>query len=481
MKKIYGFFCLALVACAVLLSSCQEDEKSPAKPGNVRFTLQPRATGDAANGRTAQNLPEGAKLYVSIENTSGEQIYNLKEVTLVSMGDYVISEPLALNTGDYVLTEFIVANEQVSYVTPREGSPLAQWVDDPLPIAFSVEDNTLAGLDVQVLPFDDDHTPQDFGYIGFDIVVAPYPYFNLSVFAPTGDAFEFIPVHAYILEGTDTLYDEVLPAGINKIAFVGDLYDDDNLTRYKLVLQQPGYSGYAKEFSIKTLRQELEDAGKNAWEVTLHPAFTFVTLYGRKYAAFEIHGPEDHLTVDWGDGTIEPIALAESSTRSITHEYEGEGSYFVSVYGSGLAKVEDFRLTFSKQVTLDHLPRLREVRMSFGQAPPVIDFTHNPELNYIELIRADVQSILLAEDASVEAIFLDGNENTFLASSLDHVLHVSYRAAVEGRVPLGALGLAGYVPPAGPLFLIVTPSPDALEELRALRDVYGWSISPDEF
>jgi hypothetical protein len=475
MKKIYGFFCFILVACAVLLSSCQEDEKSPAKLGTVRFTLQQKATG--TNGRIAQDLPEGAKLYVSIENTAGEQIYNLKEVTLVSMGDYVISEPLALNTGDYVLTEFIVANEQVSYVTPREGSPLAQWVDDPLPIAFSVQDNTIASLDVQVLPFDDDHTPQDFGYIGFDIVVAPYPYFNLSVFAPTGDAFEFIPTHAYILEGDDTIYSEVLPAGTNKIAFVGDMQ-----AIYRLVLEQPGYSRYVMCFSLPTLLDGLESLGKRALEVTLHPAFTFVT-WSNGGAAFDVVGSSlDGLTVDWGDGTVEPLVPSESN--QVEHEYTGDNAhYFVSVYGEGLSNIEGLEFYYDfgslNEITLNHLPKLKRFRLGFAQAPPVIDFTHNPEIDDIQLIVANARAIVLAEDATVGQILLMGNNNTFLQSSLDHVIDVSYRAAVEGRQTVGTLGLVTLY--TAPPRLIVTPSPEALEKLRALRDVYGWNISPDEF
>jgi hypothetical protein len=95
------------------------------------------------------------------------------------------------------------------------------------------------------------------------------------------------------------------------------------------------------------------------------------------------------------------------------------------------------------------------------------------------LIVANARAIVLAEDATVGQILLMGNNNTFLQSSLDHVIDVSYRAAVEGRQTVGTLGLVTLY--TAPPRLIVTPSPEALEKLRALRDVYGWNISPDEF
>lgn len=327
------------------------------------------------------------------------------------------------------------------------------------------------------MPFEDDHTPQNFGYIGFDIVVAPYPYFNLSVFAPTGDAFEFIPVHAYILEGDDTIYSEVLPAGTNKIAFVGDMQ-----TIYRLVLEQPGYSRDVIYFSLSTLLDGLESQGKRALEVTLQPALTFVT-WSNSGAAFRFYGNStDELTVDWGDGTVEP--LVRELGEIAVHEYDGsQEHYFVSVYGNDLSNIDELGFAYDvgslDEITLDHLPALKTFRLGFAQAPPVIDFTHNPEIEDIQLIVANARAILLAEDATVGQILLMGNNNTFLQSSLDHVIDVSYRAAVEGRQPVGTLGLVTMY--TTPPRLIVTPSPDALEKLRALRDVYGWSISPGDF
>jgi hypothetical protein len=483
MKKIYSLFCLALVACIMLLSSCQEDEKSPARPGTVRFTLRRQATVDGANGRIAETLPEGSILHVSIQDAAGEEIYRLHGLTLVNLGDYVISEPLALNTGDYVLTEFIVTHDVVSYVTPQEGSPMAEWVDDPLPIEFTVEDNTVAGLEVQVLPFEETDTPEDFGYVGFAIDVTPYPFFNLSVFAPASTGFEFTPVQAYILEGSDTIYREALPAGSNKIAFVGDLYDD-TFTVYQLVLMQPGYRRYTLDFRLEALLEYLTANGKKALEVTLQPAFTFGTLYTNE-AAFDIYGSAiETLTVDWGDGTVEQITPAIEN--HIVHPYAGGyARYFVSVYGSDLNKVEELQFAYDdgslQSIALDYLPGLRKFELVTAVAPAVIDFSQNPNIQHIDVLLANARSIVLAENAAIPIIRLWGNGNTFLSSSLDHIIDVSYRAAVEGRLPVGTLGLSTWYEMPGPEKLIATPSPAALEKLRALRDVYGWHISPDDF
>jgi hypothetical protein len=478
MKEIHGFFCLTLLACAMLLSSCQEDEKSPVKPGNVRFAINPRLKTDAAGGRATQDLPEAARLYVTIKNASGEEVYSLHEVTLVALGDYVVSQPLALDAGDYVLTEFIVANEEVSYVAPQEGSPLASWVDDPLPIPFSVHDNNIAALDVQVLSFDEIDTPQDFGYVGFNIEVAPYPYFNLSVFKPEGNTFAFTPVHAYILDGSDTLYNEMLPAGINKIAFVGDM---DGI--YDLVLIQSGFRKHTQTFVLRYLLEGVVLAGKKAVEVTLQPAFTFVT-WGNSGAAFRAYGSSlDELTVDWGDGTIEPVY--QESASQAEHEYDGtQAHYFVSVWGNDLNNIDELSFAYDfgslNEIALQHLPALETFRLGFAQAPPLIDFSHNPNINNIQLIVSLARAIKLAEDASIQQILLMGNGHSFLSNSLDHIIEVSYQAAVSGRQPFATLGLVTMYEP-GPPRLIATPSPGALEKLRALRDIYGWNISPDDF
>ncbi|MBT1686982.1 hypothetical protein [Dawidia soli] len=477
MKIIHKVFCLTLLTYAAFLSSCQEDDNNPARPGTVRFTLQHRVSADAPDGRVTQSLPEGAKLYVSIATTAGEEVYSLREVTLVNMGGYAVSEPLALNTGDYILTRFIVAGDQVSYVAPQEGSPLAQWVEDPLPIAFTVEDNTIAGLQVQVLPFDETNAPQDFGYVGFGIQVAAYPYFNLSVFTLNENGLAFIPVRASILQGADTVFSQALPAGINAIAFVGDME-----AIYQLVLEQPGYARYTVDFTLPTLLETLISSGKKALEIALRPAFTFVTRYNRG-AAFSVVGSSlDELTVDWGDGTIEPLVPVIAD--QVEHEYTGDKDhYFVSVYGNDLNHIEELGFFYDfgslKEITLDNLPALRRFRQGFAAAPPVVDFSHNPVLHEIEMIIANARSIVLAEDATVRYILLMGNNDTFQQSSLDHIIDVSYRAAVEGRMPVGTLALETMY--TVPRRLIVTPSSDALEKLRALRDVYGWSISPDEF
>jgi hypothetical protein len=477
MNKIYKFFCLTLMAGA-LLSSCQEDEKSPAKPGTVRFTLRQKA---AANGRVTQALPEGARVLVSITTPTYEDIYNQKEIALVNMGGYFISEPLALDAGDYVLQELLVVSDRLLYVAPRQESPMAQWVGHALPIPFSVGNNNITGLEVEVLPYIEGHeTPEDFGYAGFGIAVAPYPYFNLSVFGIQGHAMEFLAARAVILDGTDTVYHQSLPAGTNKIAFVGDME-----AIYQLVLEAPGHARYTYDFTLPNVLEQLALSGKKAIEFTLSPAFTFVTRYNNE-AAFRIEGaPVDELTIDWGDGTVEPYD--EDDANNVTHEYAGDNAhYFVSVYGSDLDKIEELQFAYSggslNSITLDHLPALRKFRMVTAEAPSVVDFTHNANINHIELLLTNARSIVLAENATVARIHLDGNGNTFLTSAIDHVIDVSYRAAVEGRLPVGTLGLSTwYEQPVNPPRLIATPSPDALEKLRALRDVYGWHISPADF
>jgi hypothetical protein len=470
MKKVSWLFCLSMLACAMLFPSCQEDEKSPARPGDVRFAVRPKPGKDGAAGRNASALPSGATLYVTVVNAAGEVVYDLKKVTLINVGNSVISQPLSLEPGNYTLTEFIVADSQVSYATPKQGSTLAQWVDDPLPIPFTVHDDDVTELGVEVLPFGDGYTPEDFGYVSFNITVAPFPYFKLSVFKPEGETLTLSPVHAYVIDGIDTIYSQSLPAGTNDIAFVGS---QERL--YELVLVQSGYGKYTRPFILQDL---IPDLSGNPLTATLDPAFTFVTRWGFD-VAFRIHGPADNLFIDWGDGDVMPVAAIRDIADRVEHAYGREGQFFVSVYGSDLSSVNGLEFYYGDgsalEVTLDHVPALRQFDMSFADSPEVIDFSHNPHISSIQMAVSNVRAFILPEAPPLHDVSLV-YQTGFSQTSLDELIHAAYLNAVTNNVWQGWLYLSDT--PNGSGF-IAYPSEQSLQELRALRDSYNWIIWPE--
>lgn len=471
MKKVSWFFCLSMLACAMLFPSCQEDEKDPARPGDVRFAIRPQPGKDGSTtGRKASALPSGAKLYVTVVNAAGEVVFDLKEVTLITLGESVVSQPLSLAPGNYTLTEFIVADSQVSYATPKQGSPLAQWVDDPLPVPFTVYDEDVTELGVEVLPFADGYTPEDFGYASFNITVAPFPYFKLSVFKPEGETLVLASVHAYIVDGTDTIYSQQLPAGTNDIAFVG------NQERpYELVLVQPGYRKHVVPFVLQELIPSLSGGPLT---VTLEQAFTFVTRWGNDFA-FRLQGPADNLFIDWGDGNVVPVADIRDITNRLTHAYGREGQFFVSVYGGDLSSVSGVEYYYDDgalhSLTLDYLPALQLFALSFADSPQVIDFSHNPHIASIHMAYSDVRAFVLPEAPPLFAVDLVGQVG-FSPGSMDEVIHAAYVNAVTTGASGGWLYLSDT--PFSTWGFIAWPSPQSFQELRALRDTYGWEIWP---
>src|SRR5262245_30585060 len=223
MRNYSWISCAALLVLATIVSGCQDNAQPPSKPGNVRFTIRPR-TESGSNGRIATTLPAGALLYITVANASGGEVYTLKPVPLLILNGEYISEPLSLVPGNYTLTEFLVTDAagQIRYASPKEGASLAPWVDDPLPVAFTVNDNAIIGLDVQVLAIGE-HSAEEFGYVTFRVDVVPAPYFRLSVLGyNTDDVLQFVPVTACLLDDADTVYKQVLPAATHAVAVVGD-------------------------------------------------------------------------------------------------------------------------------------------------------------------------------------------------------------------------------------------------------------------
>jgi hypothetical protein len=263
MKNILVYTGLMLLAFC--LQMCSDENKS-ARPGRVQFTWQPN---EASNGRVKAlpDVPDSMLLlYITIQNAAGNDVYFREEVQILRIGDSFTSAPIALLEGTYTITEFMVAYRgyNVLYATPLEGSPLASFVNDPLPITFSVTGDMVADLDVEVLSVRANETTS-FGYATFNIVDAPYPQFQLAIFKPTDGGIVLSGAHVYIFAEADTVFNRYVPAAVNDI-----LVDEFNLDIfYTLVIEEESYQTYTRTFMIGDILYETE--GK-PYAVTLRPA-----------------------------------------------------------------------------------------------------------------------------------------------------------------------------------------------------------------
>jgi hypothetical protein len=146
-----------------LLISCKQEEKFSPTMGKTTFSLSPQARG---NGRVDRSTTP-AFVLLSVKETNGVAQENIK-LSLYALGQSYLSESINLKTGNYQLTQFVVldATNKIIYATPSEGSDLAKFVTDPLPIEFVV---TSEGAQVtpQVLEVLEDDQPESFGYTTF--------------------------------------------------------------------------------------------------------------------------------------------------------------------------------------------------------------------------------------------------------------------------------------------------------------------------
>jgi hypothetical protein len=476
MKKLSWLFYVA--SLAVTMMGCRENE--PAVPGKIRFTLSAGVVTDPA-GRTLASLPQGASVYVSIRRVSGDEVYTLQQVTLLKMGDAYVSEPLALPGGNYELTDFLVSNAagDVVYATPKEGADMASWVDDPLPVAFAVSDDALAQVDVEVVPVGI-HTPEQFGYVSFRVNVVPYPFFKLSVFRPDSAGLAFSAAHAYVVESGDTLYNRLLPARTNDVAFSGNPEGT-----YTLVLNVPGHATYRRTFVLQELLAELNG---EPLQVTLVEALTFTALpYASGpditepyifWISMEAGVPQTPFTIDWGDGTVEQ--LYDPTYLQFGHRYPAVGRYHVSVSGD-LASVGRLGIVFpwgvNDDVVVRALPELISLSLAWAGVGDSLDISQNTKLESLGLNSTGIQYFNVRNNPRLTYIELSDNVG-FPPAVLNEIIGDVYHHAVARHTSEGWLELDA---PDGSETMIGPLSATAMDQLRQLHDEYGWTIVPDPF
>ncbi|MGC4022517.1 MAG: hypothetical protein QM734_11515 [Cyclobacteriaceae bacterium] len=165
-------FTILLALFIAIITSCSHEETKIAATRNISFSFSQQA-------RKGDKMSEGqlpAYVLISINDNQSKVVCENKKLPLLSFGQGYVSEDLQLKVGNYKLTKFLVldSNDKIIYATPLEGSELTKYVDDPLPMDFTVTENGTATVTPQVLAVEDTDNPESFGYVnfGFEIVNA---------------------------------------------------------------------------------------------------------------------------------------------------------------------------------------------------------------------------------------------------------------------------------------------------------------------
>jgi hypothetical protein len=166
MKK---FITLAISVFALMFfsSSCQQEENPSPTQGNVTFSLSHKTR---SNGREKETTTP-AFVLLNIKDSKGNAQENIK-LSLYDLGQGHVSENLELQTGNYLLTQFAILDvtNKIIYATPMEGSDLAEYVTDPLPMEFIVN-NEGTQVIPQVLAVLEDDRPESFGFTNFSFEI----------------------------------------------------------------------------------------------------------------------------------------------------------------------------------------------------------------------------------------------------------------------------------------------------------------------
>lgn len=463
---------LVLVPLSLLVQTCSNDDVEHTTPGNIQFAFQVDAA--AESGRTAEALviPPGSNALISVKKHNGEIVYTRKPVEILSFGEGYITSPLAMAWGGYYVTEFLIADadNNIIFATPLAGSPLAALIDHPVPFYFAIQADRVTHTGVQTISTDF-HMPQAFGYATFGAEVVT-PDLLLTAFA-ANDEGELKPAkaQAYVLHGTDTVYNAMLGAKVNTVHFEGIPAET-----YTLILTHPGFARYQRTFILADLKNELHG---DPLAVVLNPALTMVARYGRtaelSFITPDIIQPKT-IYVDWGDGKADTMVVEFQGHFGWFHEYDTPSEHFVSVTGDldimhWLGYV--LFLADGNSLHVEHLAELREIIVPEGLTH--IDLSHNKHLQTVAISNPGIRSLDVSDNHGLTSLIFGFETNNFDAVSFRKMIDDIYSSVVahprEGRLHISRNS-------AGTQFL-QPPSLSDVAKLKTLRDTYGWEIFPN--
>jgi hypothetical protein len=172
MKKLRMVLFLGLATVTgAMLNTCDSVERDNSE-GRISFGI---AADASAGGLKSDVDSTGIRTHyviVTLANSNGEPVLDHEVLRLYNFSGYWLTEEVRLKTGVYSLLEFLVADADgnVIYAAPKEGSPKAYLVNDPLPIRVEVSENQVSRVLPEVLAVNGE-PPESFGYLSFGYTV----------------------------------------------------------------------------------------------------------------------------------------------------------------------------------------------------------------------------------------------------------------------------------------------------------------------
>ena len=111
MKTLLPNYLLTPWLCALILLGFQSCDDNGAQPATqkVHFTFSASNPLDGGRAKDTE-LPEGARLKVSIQTSDGTPVFTDHELVIMKAGDSHMTDPVELMPGAYALTDFMIVN-----------------------------------------------------------------------------------------------------------------------------------------------------------------------------------------------------------------------------------------------------------------------------------------------------------------------------------------------------------------------------------
>jgi hypothetical protein len=459
---------LPLMLC---IQSCDDHGAQPEKQ-KVQFTFSTGTTSD--NGRVmGTDLPENTRLRISIETSSGTPVFTNEEIEVLKAGDSYMTDPVELMSGAYVITDFMIATDsELLYATPKAGSPLSAFVTHTVPYNFTVAENSVANVNMQVID-GRDHAPEEFGFTSFTANVVNI--LSVSVFTKQDGQTSLTGATAELRQGKKLIKTFSLDASMNTIGFEGDpdavytliVYTDDEAK--------------VMTFNFKELKEGL---GANPLKITLERALILTmdayTYEGEEWEddfELELEGTGS-IHINWGDGNKESGMLPYVGSNEYTY-----GTYTAIVTGDIHQITDLWGFAYETYISaidgLTNLTALKTYNPSWGAVPIAVDLSkcENLEQIFIEKYGAPYGPIDLRTDFKLPAqhfikdfvFYVPGLEETrekVTAEELEVMVtniynNVTQRYIYDGRFIVSPVS---------------EPSPGTQQMLNILQNNYGWKV-----
>lgn len=203
MKNRISLFLTFVSLLALTLMNCGGDDTPHIETlTEVEFHVKVPDTGNRGDANQPDedddnvDIPLPTLLKMTIENTAGETVFS-DTLSLFRIGTGFQTDAIKLPAEqEYHIVEFLAIDENtVLYAAPKEGSLLADYVSDPLPVTFSLgTEQTL--VEVEVLQVEDTDDPSDYGYFSVRFDLQTLFYWRTIVFKINNETSELETVLA---------------------------------------------------------------------------------------------------------------------------------------------------------------------------------------------------------------------------------------------------------------------------------------------